>query len=433
MNDITNRSNVYGNLRYSLSSKMMNDFFLQWLSTNQTKLLIENLISDVKKNSTLAHPCPIYLSTKSSYGSLIPPASPKEPRYVTEQLQQSKVSKSIEIEQVKVPQSQNSDKNLNLIGSYDNIKRPKKISDNKEIAKQSSKDPLNTKDKPENIPTFFNIETIDKEDKLKNEKIILANLSDLINANDLKAYCESLFGLHSKYSEAILNKIYNHIHNITEEVTNQNFLIESVTSSVVVDGFKQSRQISKTDFCDVYNRYINHKSMTRRAFNTFKQFNEKFIVQSDLLPYMKCLLKEHEGLSFLNDHPEFQVKYSDSVIMRVFYTNDVNKDNKLSFREFSKSNILQTFNRVCSEADINQVRDYFSYEHFYVLYCKFWEVDNKEHNFLIDKDEFGMYETHCLNTLAVDRIFQQIPRKFSSQVKDKMNFEDFLCKIYDKL
>jgi serine/threonine-protein phosphatase 2A regulatory subunit B'' len=24
--------------------------------------------------------------------------------------------------------------------------------------------------------------------------------------------------------------------------------------------------------------------------------------------------------------------------------------------------------------DINKVLDYFSYEHFYVLYCKFWEL-----------------------------------------------------------
>ena len=26
------------------------------------------------------------------------------------------------------------------------------------------------------------------------------------------------------------------------------------------------------------------------------------------------------------------------------------------------------------EPDINKVNDYFSYEHFYVLYCKFWCV-----------------------------------------------------------
>lgn len=34
--------------------------------------------------------------------------------------------------------------------------------------------------------------------------------------------------------------------------------------------------------------------------------------------------------------------------------------------------------------DINTVTDYFSYEHFYVIYCKFWELD-KDHDLLIDK------------------------------------------------
>jgi len=32
------------------------------------------------------------------------------------------------------------------------------------------------------------------------------------------------------------------------------------------------------------------------------------------------------------------------------------------------------------------VLDYFSYEHFYVLYCKFWELD-ADHDFLLDRDD----------------------------------------------
>jgi len=33
-----------------------------------------------------------------------------------------------------------------------------------------------------------------------------------------------------------------------------------------------------------------------------------------------------------------------------------------------------------------KVLDYFSYEHFYVLYCKFWELD-ADHDFLLDRDD----------------------------------------------
>lgn len=115
--------------------------------------------------------------------------------------------------------------------------------------------------------------------------------------------------------------------------------------------------------------------------------------------------------------------------MRIFYTNDLNNDNKLSYREFYKSNLITILNSVCLEPDINKIRDYFSYEHFYVLYCKFWELDSNEHDFLIDKEGFSRYQSHSLCTRAVDRIFMQIPRKFSSGLKDKINFEDFLCKL----
>jgi len=34
--------------------------------------------------------------------------------------------------------------------------------------------------------------------------------------------------------------------------------------------------------------------------------------------------------------------------------------------------------------DINRITDYFSYEHFYVTYCKFWELDT-------DHDMVGNY------------------------------------------
>ncbi len=50
---------------------------------------------------------------------------------------------------------------------------------------------------------------------------------------------------------------------------------------------------------------------------------------------------------------------------------------------------MQILFKVCEEPDINKVRDYFSYEHFYVLYCRFWELDTQDHNFILDKENFS--------------------------------------------
>lgn len=48
------------------------------------------------------------------------------------------------------------------------------------------------------------------------------------------------------------------------------------------------------------------------------------------------------------------------------------------------------------EDDINQITDYFSYEHFYVIYCKFWELD-KDHDLFIDKDDLARHNDHGMS------------------------------------
>jgi len=90
--------------------------------------------------------------------------------------------------------------------------------------------------------------------------------------------------------------------------------------------------------------------------------------------------------------------------MRIFFSVDQNDDSKINFRDFKKSNLIEIFKQVASEEDINKIRNYFSYEHFYVLYCRFWELDNN-HDFLIDKEDFSSYEGHALSRKAIDRIF----------------------------
>lgn len=69
--------------------------------------------------------------------------------------------------------------------------------------------------------------------------------------------------------------------------------------------------------------------------------------------------------------------------MRIFFTLDSNDDGKISYRDLRNSNFYETLMEVDGEDDINKIRDYFSYEHFYVLYCRFWELDT-DHDFFIN-------------------------------------------------
>lgn len=71
--------------------------------------------------------------------------------------------------------------------------------------------------------------------------------------------------------------------------------------------------------------------------------------------------------------------------------------------------LLLAFAQVLAELerdeDINQVREYFSYEHFYVIYCKFWELD-ADHDLLIDADDLAKYSEHgTLTTVPIHVLY----------------------------
>lgn len=92
-------------------------------------------------------------------------------------------------------------------------------------------------------------------------------------------------------------------------------------------------------------------------------FVYRYRMQEELLAY-------HPGLAFLESTPEFQEKYARTVIARMFYTCDPLCNRVIDVRSLRTSNVLSAFQLVDVEEDINLVTDYFSYEHFYVLYCK---------------------------------------------------------------
>ena len=150
-----------------------------------------------------------------------------------------------------------------------------------------------------------------------------------------------------------------------------------------------------------------------------------YLEHADFRSILRCILDTHPGLEFLKDSPEFQDRYLETVTYRIFYACNTAWNGKMTLRELRRSNLVEAMNHVDEEEDINKVLKYFSYEHFYVIYCKFWELDT-DHDFLIDKEDLLRYGNHALTYRAVDRVFAQAPRRFVSGVKNKMGYEDFV-------
>ncbi|XP_039729220.1 serine/threonine-protein phosphatase 2A regulatory subunit B'' subunit beta isoform X1 [Pteropus medius] len=78
------------------------------------------------------------------------------------------------------------------------------------------------------------------------------------------------------------------------------------------------------------------------------------------------------------------------------------------------------------EADINQLTDFFSYEHFYVIYCKFWELDT-DHDLLIDAQDLARHNDHAISTKMIERVFSgAVTRGRKVQKEGKISYADFV-------
>ena len=119
---------------------------------------------------------------------------------------------------------------------------------------------------------------------------------------------------------------------------------------------EKAEKIPKQSVINFWKKHFEHESIGKRVFKLFAQPDTSYIVPDDFKSLFKNLLETHPGLEFLQATPEFQERYADTVVMRIFFTLDTNDDSRITWRDFKNSNLLETFFQVSSENDINMVR-----------------------------------------------------------------------------
>ncbi|XP_075014022.1 serine/threonine-protein phosphatase 2A regulatory subunit B'' subunit alpha [Calonectris borealis] len=151
-----------------------------------------------------------------------------------------------------------------------------------------------------------------------------------------------------------------------------------------------------------------------------------YLEQEDFILLLQDVVETHPGLTFLKDAPEFHSRYITTVIQRIFYTVNRSWSGKITLTELRKSNFLQTLALLEEEDDINQITDYFSYEHFYVIYCKFWELDT-DHDLYISQKDLARYSDQALSNRIIERIFSgAVVRGNEVQKEGRMSYADFV-------
>ncbi|XP_072300995.1 serine/threonine-protein phosphatase 2A regulatory subunit B'' subunit beta isoform X3 [Eucyclogobius newberryi] len=151
-----------------------------------------------------------------------------------------------------------------------------------------------------------------------------------------------------------------------------------------------------------------------------------YLEQDDFIPFLQDVVNTHCGLAFLKEAPDFHSRYITTVIQRIFYNVNRSWTGKITGYELRKSNFLQNVALLEQEEDVNQLTDYFSYEHFYVIYCKFWELDT-DHDLYIDKKDLARHNDQALSHKMIDRIFSGTVTRDRPVYKERrLSYADFV-------
>ncbi|MBZ3886959.1 Serine/threonine-protein phosphatase 2A regulatory subunit B'' subunit beta [Sciurus carolinensis] len=157
-----------------------------------------------------------------------------------------------------------------------------------------------------------------------------------------------------------------------------------------------------------------------------------YLVQEDFVPFLQDVVNTHPGLSFLKEASEFHSRYITTAIQRICYTVNRSCTGRITCTELWRSTCLQNVALLEEEVDINQLTEYFSYEHFYVIYCKFWKL-HTHRDLLIDAQDLAGHNDHAFSAKMIDRIFSgAVTRGRKVQKEGKISYADFVWFLISK-
>ncbi|XP_042526292.1 serine/threonine-protein phosphatase 2A regulatory subunit B'' subunit alpha [Dipodomys spectabilis] len=192
-------------------------------------------------------------------------------------------------------------------------------------------------------------------------------------------------------------------------------------------GGEKTGFVSSQSFIAVWKTLLtNHHDDASKFISLLAKPSSNSLEQEDFVPLLQDVVDTHPGLTFLKDAPEFHSRYITTVIQRIFYTVNRSWSGRITSTELRKSNFLQTLALLEEEEDINQITDYFSYEHFYVIYCKFWELDS-DHDLYISQTDLSRYNDQASSNRIIERIFSgAVTRGKTVQKEGRMSYADFV-------
>ncbi|XP_016350878.1 serine/threonine-protein phosphatase 2A regulatory subunit B'' subunit beta-like isoform X1 [Sinocyclocheilus anshuiensis] len=151
-----------------------------------------------------------------------------------------------------------------------------------------------------------------------------------------------------------------------------------------------------------------------------------YLEQEDFIPFLQDVVDSHTGLAFLKEASDFHSRYITTVVQRIFYNVNRSWTGKITCSELRRSSFLQNVALLEEEEEINQLTEFFSYEHFYVIYCKFWELDT-DHDLYIDQRDLMLHNDQAVSHRMIERIFSgAVTRDRKAHKECRLSYADFI-------
>ncbi|KAJ2718899.1 Serine/threonine-protein phosphatase 2A regulatory subunit B'' subunit alpha [Coemansia sp. Benny D115] len=179
---------------------------------------------------------------------------------------------------------------------------------------------------------------------------------------------------------------------------------------------KRSRFVDKEcwptykHFCNVWT-HLRRSSLDIHAllFNILVDDPTKpraYLTRDDLRPIVTDVVDHHYELEFLEGDgmSQFAHSYTETVIERIFYVANRTWDGKLTLAQFRRANIVGAIKDLEIGIDVNiDTPGLFSYKHFYVLFCSFFELNINRDGLLLARD-LMRYFNNALSRRIISRI-----------------------------
>ncbi|KNC97120.1 uncharacterized protein SPPG_07513 [Spizellomyces punctatus DAOM BR117] len=182
----------------------------------------------------------------------------------------------------------------------------------------------------------------------------------------------------------------------------------SVTSVDALEHEKGLAAIAWSDFTrnwrKLYTKYDgNIDSLTFDLLLPTGQ-GRAYLVPADFEVVVREIIAAHPSFDFLRSSPIFQDRYVETVIARIFYIKPTPAKHRMTLREYRKIKFLDMLRGV-ENADTClglSMPPPFSYKDFYVVYCRFWELDT-DRDMLLTSADLERYSQGALTRLACRR------------------------------